>query len=379
MFCACLFLLGVLCLTVFLFQENVISLSLVHISATAGSTVNLAQEDIEFVQEDTTSIFDINALCLGATISAETVDPFDTPYIIEDYPCNLTDGDCLSFYAAFDQFESVVLGKGYESYRGRYFEITNTELICYFYESEETQTSVLHNLTFSDFLQVAVFNNNGVITISLNTLEGNFSYQLANTSHHFNGAPFFMTEQSITSVSFSAYNNLIESDVWLFGDSYCGYFPIRELYYMNQMVTLPLVSAIAGQGSAGAYKDLTSLLVYDMPEVIIWCLGMNDSYDNWIEYYEQLTLLCQEKDIELILYKCPCVPGLDKSKINTIVESSGYTYIDAYKAVGSDQDGNWYEGYLSSDGVHPTELGAQALAMQFFIDAPCLMVPKEAD
>lgn len=43
-------------------------------------------------------------------------------------------------------------------------------------------------------------------------------------------------------------------------------------------------------------------------------------------------------------------------------------YIDAYKAVGADNAGNWYSGYLSSDEVHPTTKGAKAIAMQWTID-----------
>ena len=42
-----------------------------------------------------------------------------------------------------------------------------------------------------------------------------------------------------------------------------------------------------------------------------------------------------------------------------------------YKAVtGNELTHDWYEGYLSSDGVHPTALGAKAEAMRILCDIP---------
>ena len=41
--------------------------------------------------------------------------------------------------------------------------------------------------------------------------------------------------------------------------------------------------------------------------------------------------------------------------------------------MGANAEGVWYDGYLDSDKVHPTSLGAQAQAMQVLVDFPELM------
>ena len=38
-----------------------------------------------------------------------------------------------------------------------------------------------------------------------------------------------------------------------------------------------------------------------------------------------------------------------------------------------DDSGYWYPGYLYSDNVHPTELGAQVMATQVLTDFPELL------
>ena len=49
-----------------------------------------------------------------------------------------------------------------------------------------------------------------------------------------------------------------------------------------------------------------------------------------------------------------------------------FAYIDSYGAVGATSSG-WYDGMLSDDGIHPTELGAKVLASQILVDVPELM------
>ena len=70
----------------------------------------------------------------------------------------------------------------------------------------------------------------------------------------------------------------------------------------------------------------------------------------------------------------PNVPTINNSFKNDIVRNSGYRYIDFAKAVNAEDVGSpWYDGMLSSDGIHPTELGAKALAARFITDFPEVM------
>ena len=101
---------------------------------------------------------------------------------------------------------------------------------------------------------------------------------------------------------------------------------------------------------------------------------MNDSdISQYTNYFNNVKSICKSSGIELIAATIPSVPTRDKSAINEIVVNSGLRYIDFAKAVGADVESNWYEGFLHSDGVHPTELGAQALAMQVLTDFPEIM------
>ena len=78
--------------------------------------------------------------------------------------------------------------------------------------------------------------------------------------------------------------------------------------------------------------------------------------------------------ITMIGCTIPTVQTRDKETISALVRNSGLRYIDAYKAVGADAEGNWYSDYLSSDGVHPTTKGAKAIALQWTIDFPELYI-----
>jgi hypothetical protein len=103
-------------------------------------------------------------------------------------------------------------------------------------------------------------------------------------------------------------------------------------------------------------------------------MGMNNG-DNgavnsqWLNDLNVVKSLCEEHDITLILATIPSCPQADNTYKNAIVRQSGYRYIDFNKAVGVNGT-TWYDGMLSSDNIHPTSLGAKALARQFVVDVP---------
>ena len=92
---------------------------------------------------------------------------------------------------------------------------------------------------------------------------------------------------------------------------------------------------------------------------------------------ETFIALCKENDSEPILATIPCIPSKNHEGKNAWVRSSGYRYIDFAKAVNGQTytsgSSNWYDGMLSTDNVHPTTLGAQALASQLLQDLPEIM------
>jgi lysophospholipase L1-like esterase len=72
----------------------------------------------------------------------------------------------------------------------------------------------------------------------------------------------------------------------------------------------------------------------------------------------------------------------ENSAKRNIIENSGCRYVDEELAFHDPVkpypdpwvDGDyWYDGFMSSDGLHPTVNGAKALAMQFLKDIPEIM------
>jgi lysophospholipase L1-like esterase len=135
-----------------------------------------------------------------------------------------------------------------------------------------------------------------------------------------------------------------------------------------------LACGYPGATSTPALQSLQSLLKIGRPEIIVWTLGMNNGdsgavNSSWNSDLNSVKSLCDTHGITLILATIPTCPQADNTYKNNVVRQSGYRYVDFNKAVGVSGT-TWYDGMLSSDNVHPTSLGAQALARQFVIDVP---------
>ena len=141
---------------------------------------------------------------------------------------------------------------------------------------------------------------------------------------------------------------------------------------------------LCGFGGAGSMNEVISfrrLIEKCSPNRICWCLGMNDGDTEtavnakWKSVYDEIVGVCRSKNIELILATIPNVPNIRHNYKNEIIRASGYRYIDFAKAVNAEAVSSaWYDGMLSSDNVHPTELGAKVLASRFLIDVPEITV-----
>lgn len=271
---------------------------------------------------------------------------------------------------------SVKLGKGYSQYRGDWFEIDSVNITWKHYETSETSIlSKPHGLLISTFLNVTIYvDDSSLCYVIIQSIGGYFSATFQ-WNYEMNYSAFVSTSgQDLNNVQLSCGNKDFHKSVWIFGDSYVGLGlnrwagVIRQFGFFNL-----LLNGLAGQGSSGAFNDLIKSLNFGTPKFLIWALGMNDDYTSYSNTLTSLLDLCKSKDIALILTTVPTVPTRDKEAISQMVRESGYRYIDFYSAVGTNSVGGWYPGYLSTDGVHPTEIGAQALAMQVLQDFPELM------
>lgn len=296
---------------------------------------------------------------------------------LTDYPYHVKKGLCMSFYADVTTFDTIYMGKGFEKYRGDWLKIDNTNIVYQHYESEtKDRATVAHGLSISSFIKVFMHGDNaGVLHVTLMTLGGIFETTFDAWAYEANYDAFVKSSGSqFSNVKLGATNKDFRKPLWLFGDSYFGVGANRVIGNLKEFGFFDfLVDGLAGQSPSGAYADLLRCLNFGTPKYLIWCLGMNGSYDDYTTTFTKLKALCEERNITLVLTLIPTVPERDKEELASYIKSTGLRYIDWYKAVGANSSGVWHEGYLATDNVHPTELGAKAISMQFLIDFPEIM------
>ena len=106
---------------------------------------------------------------------------------------------------------------------------------------------------------------------------------------------------------------------------------------------------------------------------------------------DKMIAICKEYNIEPVIATMPTTPAKDsiepdsglsnaagrqKTGYCKYVKSLGYRYIDQAEAVGTDENGNWNAGLLSSDFVHPTEEGAKVLLSRILLDFPEISITE---
>ena len=182
------------------------------------------------------------------------------------------------------------------------------------------------------------------------------------------------------SVNYSA----AKRTIWYFGDSYAQFDTDTRLpYYMAEygFDENVLFNAVSGGTSYGANQSFNTLLSYGTPTLAVISTGMNNGSDtdantpsaSWLTAEQAFIETCEMNGIVPILCTIPSVPGISHEGKNAWVRASGKRYIDFAGAVGATPAGEWYTGMLSSDNVHPSTLGGNALFTQLIADLPEVM------
>lgn len=287
----------------------------------------------------------------------------------------------LSATAFFSTFTSLTVAHGYQLNYGNWCVVDGTNITTYYGTSATQMSQVAHGLTISDFLMVIIKQKtaqNAEITIM--TKGGQFTTPSAVPHWHgSNGDVRMFGAQAMTGaeVSYSLSDTL--RNVWLFMDSYgTEGDPARVSHQIQNLG----YGAYLGIGHGGAksqaiYPQFEKLIALAQPKICVWMLGMNDADSSsainasWKSYAEQFAAACEARGIIPVFTVIPNVPNYRHTFKNTWIKSSGYRYVDWAKAVGAESAGSsWYTGMLSSDDVHPSELGAKALAMRTVLDVP---------
>ena len=316
---------------------------------------------------------------IGNNADKKSIDSLNNGEIstIDTFPMHLKKRLIMSFETMINTFSEVIIGKGYQQYRGDYLKIDETNITLLHYEQSESQVeTVAHGISIETFIKVSMYSDNsGYLYVILQSKNGMFKYIFKGWGYEANYQPFVKSvNSSLSLLKLNVGCQDFKNPVWAFGDSYFGVASNRWVGVMRDFGFFNfLIDGLAGQNSNGAYSDLLKCLNFGTPKYLIWCLGMNDQDNTYKVVFDKVKSICEQKGITMIAATIPSVPAISKEIINQYVIESGLRYIDFKKAVGANELGVWYQGYLSSDEVHPTDLGAQALATQVLIDFPELM------
>ena len=291
-------------------------------------------------------------------------------------------GYSIQFRGTIDTFNGLVVAHGYNQPMGGHVKVTPT-MFEYYQGTDSTPVlSEPHGLTFADYIAIridakpggkadfAVYTNGGAYTKTnqdWDVRKGQLSVRSVDTN---------VLTDCVLSYNCAAWRKPIQ----MYGDSYFGIDDDRWTYYLrsNGMDNC-LVNGYPGRQSEIALTVAKIVLAHSNPEIIVWCLGMNDGDTggavnaNWKSCLDELEEICATRGIELILATIPNVPTVDNTCKNAVVRASGHRYIDFAEAVGAASGTTWYTGMLSSDGVHPSAAGAVALFNRALADVPELM------
>jgi hypothetical protein len=258
--------------------------------------------------------------------------------------------------------------------------VDGTNITTYYGTSATQMSQQAHGLTISDFLTVIIkqkTTQNAEITILTNG--GQFTTKTIPHWHGANGDVLMFGAQTMTDAEISYGLTDSRNDVWLFVDSYGteGDSARVPRQIQNLGYSAFLACGHGGGNSAQTFPQFEKLIELAQPKICVWMIGMNDPDSSsainatWKSYAEQFAAACEARGIVPIFTTIPNVPNYRHTFKNGWIKASGYRYVDWAQAVGAEEAGaTWYDGMLSTDNVHPAELGAKALAMRTVLDVP---------
>lgn len=304
------------------------------------------------------SLYSVSSNSLSAN---EQLNISDSPHIRSGY--------CISVFSQITTMGRISLSKGLNNYMGGRIEIDSENIYEYNSNNMSNYNTYAHGLTISSFLKLDIIcyqNPMTAITIGEVLLRLQSDSGIYEKKIMWNGGGEVIL-QSISAVltDVSVTLSIKNKNIWFFGDSYLD-FILPNLYLLK--ASNFLADGHTGRDSYRAWVSLNNELKCNIPKQIIWAMGMNngDSSDavnvDWYYYYQQLIKLCNKYNIEPIFVTIPNTPIINNSYKNSIIRNGNVKYFDVAKIVGSDISVNWFNGLLSGDNVHPSELGAKYIA-----------------
>lgn len=316
----------------------------------------------------------------AASVKVEALQPNTILTLFENF--DNKKNSSLEIYAKFDSFDTITLGHGRDFRYCNKVVVDAEKITCYYNGTQNFQVS--HGLSISSYIHIIVIRGKRTnARVIINTTSGTFTTDEINFIAC-RGEIYASSSVALSDVVLSYVAKDLLKDIYLFGDSYTSLMDSsRYPKYLDEVydcIDNMMMCGYGGVGSMVEIQSLISALSLAKPKYIIWALGMNDADSssavnaNWLNCYNEVIENCKRYEIVPIFCTIPNVPTINNSFKNDIVRNSGYRYIDFAKAVNAEDAGSpWYDGMLSSDGIHPTELGAKALAARFITDFPEVM------
>ncbi len=285
----------------------------------------------------------------------------------------------LTFTANILSLGALTFRHGKNIYGASSIVIDPTTVTCYNYTTASTPTcSFRHGLAISGETHIiTTVGANNTASISITSNKKTFKQSDISWIGTNGDIAMESTHTSMKNMTLTWDCSNYSDPLWLFGDSYFTYCEERWPYYIVHNHNRFLLCGFPGAMSSEMYPDFQQALTHGTPKMAVWCLGMNDPDPEgeinpaWKAYADLFLTECKANGIIPILATVPNVPDRHHFYKNEYIRKSGCRYIDFASAVGANEIGHgWYEGMLSSDQVHPTAAGAQALANQILLDLP---------
>lgn len=266
---------------------------------------------------------------------------------------------------------SITVGKGRTVYQGSNVKIDATNVTVY--SGVGINETHPHGMLIGNKLQVYIRQEYMTTRIYLISDGGSYNFETVNFIG--NDTPFIQTSGvNITAnLSFNSETDLSKK-ILVIADSYGGATSLSRwvgVAYNTLDVTSFMTSNLSGGTSADGLLLLEDALKHGKGfKYVVWAMGMNDTvFATWQSQLTQAISMIEAYGATVILATIPSVPTRDKTQINNYIYSSNKRYVDFSRAV-TDGTSEWFPGMLHSDGIHPTELGARALAQRFTTDLP---------
>ena len=342
---------------------------------TLASDITVRAEQIEGLPDDQDSVFD-RGLRYAFNLGSSGFDSGAKVLDIADYS--------MAFRGTVgNSFGGVTIAHGYQTYMGGWVTVTDANVSVYTGDTGVVRLNAAHGLTIKDYLFVLIeAGHDGKARVVVGTNGGVFE-QAGVTWSAQNGnltvAPVGGT--TMTDCVLSYWCEKWDASTHIYGDSYLSATsPDRWSHYLYEDgYTDFLLIGYPGCNAQNAIVAARIVLAHSNPKRIVWAIGMNNNDTNstlnaaWKSATEELMTVCDERGIDLILATIPNVATVNNAQKNAYVEASGLRYADFAEAVGAKNDTTWYDGMLSTDGVHPATPGALALYRQALSDVPELM------